>query len=161
MSYINIDDLKLFPASRIGITRKDARLITEDKYTNIIKQILQTGNVPGFVISQEYKSDEPFKFNIAGYYFEIAAGKVPVPEGNDKSLYATIELETARRDNADFVELVGGIDNDKYTGLGFSDYAVTGSGKYCLQLLDAQGNIPESSKLQLLTSVSVIDCGTI
>lgn len=157
MSYIKIDDLKLFPASRIGIAKKDARLITEDKYTNIIKQILQTGNVPGFVISDSLDASKPFKFNIQGYYFEIAAGEVP----STRPLYATIELQTASRDNVDFIELVGEIDDGEYTGLSFSDSEVTGSGKYCLQLLDAQGNIPESSKLQLLTSVSVIDCGTI
>lgn len=84
MAYINGTNLRIFPASnRSAGSQENNNWLTEFNISSLVNQFIGNGN--GFVITEgEWDSgegaykinpDNPFEFNIAGYYFKVKAAK--------------------------------------------------------------------------------------
>jgi hypothetical protein len=116
-----------------------SKLLSEENIINIIKSI--TDN-PSYVIGMD---ESIIKFVIDGYYFELSLDK----NNSLKPLY--VKLVMNGMSTGDIFRTIqgddGSSDTSQFLGL---DYVTTppptSSGYF--QILDSEGNIPESSKLK-------------
>lgn len=144
MAYINSENIKVFPSTRRVATQVDARLMTEASMVGIINQLIGKN---GFVITQSFNANNPFEFNIFGYYFRVGQGSyVTSSFGSATEIWGKITLDTTT-----YTELSGQDEDQVYKGLELVSSEPTASStvKY-LKLLEKVGNtwrIPESSKL--------------
>ena len=132
------ENIHIFPCgSRSVDSKKDlanrSRLLSEQNIVNIIKSICDS---PSFVIN---KIDNIIKFVIDGYYFELTL------RCTETNLYAKVVYDTPS--GATSYTTILGDSGDTFAGLSLTstDSEVTTNH---LHLLDAQGNVPESSKLK-------------
>lgn len=148
----NIDSSKVFvfPSSERGSTKPDARIFYEKNTTNLINQLLGKDS---FVITPEFDPNNPFRFNIKGYYFEISTGQTIIDSatGNGSNIYAGIKIVV----NNDMPELQGNDEGEKYNGLDIvkSNTVPSTSGFTYLQLLKLEGTnwvIPDESRIQFI-----------
>lgn len=135
MGYLSTDKIKVFPSTRRGREQVDARLMTEAAMVGIINQLV---NKKGFIITQddEYNLSNKFKFNIAGYYFEVdtaqdifdAAGAA----SSNTKLYAKITIDESN----DYYELAGTDSNSQYQGISFEYRSDTPSDSSSVSLVN-------------------------
>ena len=146
MAYLGSSKVKVFPSTRRVATQVDARLITESSMVGIINQLIRK---EGFVITDTYGANDPFEFNIYGYYFWIEKGSdlTSLVSGND--VYASIKIDTSN----DYHEIKGQDSSSQYQGLIIDGSAATaGSNEIVksLKILEKVNNnwvIPEASKI--------------
>lgn len=110
-----------------------SRLLSEQNIVNIIKSICDR---PSFVIS---KSGGIIKFVIDGYYFELDL------EGTETNLYAKVVYSTSGGGTS--YPTIQGDSGSNFAGLSLTSTAGEVTANH-LHLLDANGNIPESSKIK-------------
>lgn len=148
----NIDSSKVFvfPSSERGTTKPDARIFYEKNTTNLINQLLGKDS---FVITPEFDENNPFRFNIKGYYFEISTGQTIIDSatGSGSNIYAAIKIVV----NNNLPELEGNDVAEKYTGLDIVRSATvpTTIDVTYLQLLKLEGTnwvIPNESRIQFI-----------
>lgn len=154
MANIASNEVFVFPNSERGTSKPEARIFYEKNTTNLINQLLGKDS---FVITPEFDPNNPFRFNIKGYYFEISTGGAitKFATENDSNIYATIKI----KDNNNLPELIGTDDKGNYTGLDIviSDTDPTDSSKdyifAYLQLLKKEKTgwvIPDESRIQFI-----------
>ena len=142
MANIASSEVFVFPSSERGTTQSDARIFYEKNTTNLINQLLGKDS---FVITPEFDLDNPFRFNIEGYYFEISKGKTIITSatGSGSNIYAAIKIVV----NNNLPELKGNDDAEKYTGLD-----IVRSAKDPTDPNSASDFDPEFTYLKLLTT---------
>ena len=150
MANIASNKVFVFPNSERGTSKPDARIFYEKNTTNLINQLLGKGS---FVITPEFDENNPFRFNIKGYYFEISTGQTIIDSatGSGSNIYAAIKIVV----NNNLPELKGNDDAEKYTGLDIvrSDTVPTTLDVTYLQLLKLEGTnwvIPDESRIQFI-----------
>lgn len=155
MANIASNEVFVFPNSERGTSKPEARIFYEKNTTNLINQLLGKDS---FVITPEFDENNPFRFNIKGYYFEISKGQTIITSatGSGSNIYATIKI----KDNNNLPELIGTDDKGNYTGLEIvrSENPPTDSSKdyifAYLKLLtttdEANWSIPDESRIQFI-----------
>ena len=161
MSYVQSNQIQVFPSTRRTKRQQDARLVTEKALVGIINQLVDKD---AFIVTK--KSDvglnNPFAFNIKGYYFSLPELKHITDLFNenstDKYIYASITLDTGNG----YTELLGqddsmGDPSDDavyvYRGVNFvisnSETGPTGTDVYSFRILERDAHnqwiCPESS----------------
>jgi len=165
-NYLPTDSIYVFPSSRRMNKQVSARLISEASLANIVNKLIETD---GFVITPEpetgdyvdqgFNPEEPFEFNVHGYYFYVDTAQNIIDSfaGTDpQKIYANIYLDKTTDPN--YVELAGqddyinetGYEQDVlyYKGLTFSDTDLTAEGSepqadYSLKLFEKE-QLPSS-----------------
>lgn len=176
MAYIKTEDISVFPSTRRMVVQPSARLVSEQSFANQISKLIETD---GFVITPEdgsdagYSSDEPFEFNIHGYYFWVeSAVKITsqFSNGQENSIYGNIRLDK----EGNYAELQGqdvsspiGSTTSFYQGLELSSTDLTkatGSDKadYSLKLfekiVDGESTywaVPIESRLKFVYTIAL------
>lgn len=154
MANIASSKVFVFPNSERGTSKPDARIFYEKNTTNLINQLLGKDS---FVITPEFDENNPFRFNIKGYYFEISTGQTIITSatGSGSNIYATIKI----KDNNNLPELIGTDDGEIYTGLEIvrsENLPTDSSNDYTfayLKLLKKDGSnwvIPDESRIQFI-----------
>lgn len=97
MAYIKTNDIAVFPSTRRMNVQPSARLASEQSFANQIGKLIETS---GFVITPEngteagYDPDEPFEFNIHGYFFWVkTASEITSNFSTEDSIYGNIRLD--------------------------------------------------------------------
>lgn len=157
------EDVKIFPYGTSRESDLYTRVLNEYNITNMIKSIVDKDS---FVITDTIEWSESrdesnnvvektdIEFVIGGYYFKLTLNKGELTKGND--LFASIMLYTPPTDpdNPDkhiTNTHISGSDNSvnkTFDGLTLSAEGLTDDGYISLQLLDADWNIPVSSKIK-------------
>lgn len=146
MAYLNSENILVFPSTKRGSKQVSARLLSEATLTSIVNKFLDTD---GFVITSEdeYGLDNPFEFNIHGYYFRVATTREIINSlaNSTLAIYANIIL----KEEGNYLQLQGQDDetvdpntsivtSSIYKGINFSDNGpiVSGDGTvYSLLIL--------------------------
>lgn len=131
MAYVDSNNIKVFPSAKRGIDYPESRLTTEANFVNIINKLI---NYDGFVISTEFDENDPFEFNIHGYYFYINKGinllsKLNISVATD--IYAGISLTLV----GDNLELADSDFSGEYQGISFSTGSAPIDCDYSLKIL--------------------------
>ena len=139
MSYLNSDDIIVFPAtSRADAYQKDARLLTEESMVRMLRLLRSNDS---YVIStlSEANSNNKLELLIAGYYIKVAFQSIRSATGISSGEYSLYAIITLSENSAGYVNIVGE-DNgsDEYTGVNF------------------QTEVPESDTISLF--VGTISC---
>lgn len=167
MAYIASSQITVFPTTRRPDYRNN-RLFSEANSVNLVNQLL---DVHKFVISDSYNSssENPFEFNIQGYYFRVdtCAHLASIVSGlsSPNEVWATITLVTS----GDYTELSGQDDGGEYQGVVFSNADSSVTGTYSLKILEKVGDnyvIPADSKAKFYFSsmrgaLTKVDGGTL
>lgn len=105
MAYILSEDISVFPSTRRMNVQASARLVSEQSFANQINKLIETN---GFVITPEtdtdpgYNPNDPFEFNIHGYFFWVKTAQEITSQFSDEdSIYGNIYLD--KQDN--YIEL--------------------------------------------------------
>lgn len=150
MSYLESNQIKIFPFSTKRSSDPEGRWLSEKNLTNIIKELT---DYHSYVISYD-NTTRLIRFVINGYLVEAI-----LPTSLSKTtLYAVIQIQN---------DLISGSDNteNKFTCVNFSTAVVesdASKGSYALQLLDKNGKVPETSYRRFhMRSMSIgkISCG--
>lgn len=172
MSYVQSDQIKVFPTTRRAKKQQDARLMTEKALAGIINQLIDKD---AFIVTSKdnVSSNNSFEFNIKGYYFEVSTlsdiTNLFNTDTTNKYIYASIQLDTGNG----FTELLGQDDTlgetaedavSYYRGVEFtisnSETGPSGTNVYSLRILErtiSGGNIstwycPENSFYKFIGS---------
>lgn len=167
IGYLATEDIFVFPSARRMNKQVSARLVSEASLANIVNKLIETD---GFVITPEpeegnyidngFIPNEPFEFNIHGYYFKTNTANdiykvvfgnsytFDSPASNETStIYANIYLDISTDPN--YVELkvqdgsINELDQGSYfKGVTFSDdnlsQASTNPADYSLKLFEKE-----------------------
>lgn len=119
MSFLNTENVKVFPSTRRSVNQVSARLMTEQSLVSIINKLIDTD---GFVITldENLSNTACFDFNIHGYYFSISQLQDIINLYNDDEsvmkIYGSIRIEKPITNNK-YPELLGQDDENLYQGL--------------------------------------------
>ena len=150
-NYIASDNIFVYPSARRGISKPEARLVSESALVRIVNKLIDK---QGFVVTETFSNYGTFEFNIYGYYFKINEGHnitdMFTIVSPNTTIYGKINL-TEMSDN--FVELAGQddlVDSTYYfKGIEFTTTEPTESAtvKYLALLTNADGSwgiVPDS-----------------
>lgn len=143
MSYIQSNQIQVFPTTRRKKKQQDARLMTEKALVGIINQLVDKD---AFIVTKksDVASNSPFSFNIRGYYFYVPQLSYITnlfnTDTSNTYIYASITLD----DGNGFTELLGQDDTlsgtDYYNGVNFTissnSSGPTGTNVYSLRILE-------------------------
>lgn len=148
MSYVQSNQIKVFPSTRRTVDRHDSRLMTERALVGIINQLVDKD---AFIVTpkDEVDTSRPFEFNIHGYYFYVPQlsyiTNLFASDTTNSYIYASILLDTGN----EFTELLGQDDTmgssdsnaiSYYKGVDFSisssDTGPSGTNIYSLRILE-------------------------
>ncbi len=143
MSYVQSNQIQVFPTTRRKKKQQDARLMTEKALVGIINQLVDKD---AFVVTNkdDIGLNNPFAFNIKGYYFyfpqlSYITGLFNTDTTNTY-IYASITLDEGNG----YTELLGQDDTlnnvDYYNGVNFtissSPTGPTGTNVYSARILE-------------------------
>ena len=153
MAYINSSNIEVFPSARRGGTNPESRLFAESSVVSIVNKLIDTD---GFVISTNL-SEDPFEFNIQGYYFKVDSYTSIVSLGSGwTEVYGSVNLT-----ESDFPEINSDNNSNKYTGVNFTNTQPVGKYLKLLEKVNGTWVIPEESKIKFNVAINSIDGGII
>lgn len=138
MSNLKSTEVQIFPFGSPRDSDSYARILDEFNIRRIMKSIVDR---PSYVISAN-NDNSRVEFVIEGYYFNVDLTSILNDTTfKNQPIYAIIELKSTNGHEY----LVGGDDQESFTGLEFSIEAETAENHYSLELLNAERKIPTNS----------------
>lgn len=144
MAYIASDKIEVFPSVKRANKQVSARLMSEESVSSIVNKFLDKS---GFVITSadSFSYNNPFEFNIHGYYFKVDSTRSIINAVNSNALkiYANIVLATEGnytllqgQDDETVDPVSGEVTASEYQGVQFSvGSPITSSSGTCYSLL--------------------------
>lgn len=167
MANIATDYIEVFPS--VQRESVSSRSFTEKNVADLIYNFIDH-NKNGFVITNEYVDNDPFEFNIKGYYFKVAKGNyITVPLNSETNIWAEITIAESTL-NSGYFELQGTDSGSpsSYTGVNFLSTPTGNENTYAILILSRAStsdswSIPEDSKIRFKPSnvgLETVDGGT-